>query len=324
MGHGIEHIVENGLEIDCFSYAGGRPWHGLGQRVGESGDATVTLGDVEHAAHADWSVITDDVTARKDGQEIDGVQALLRDRDRRVLGIATDRYAVVQHRELGGLIDLLVSGGKASWESCGVLDEGRRVFYSARLTTKIEAVPGDETELFATSTTAHDGSATATLLLSSVRVVCRNTLTLAMAKNVDSVRVRHTGGASDALARARDVVLGIDSRVANMDAAMAMLARITLTERQAQRFLDLVCPVPTLPSVDVFTSDAEERQRRVLYSQDLALRVQAKIRELHESHVGQDMARAWAQPTTPHRRSSNSAPVAPSNSSQTSSLSSPS
>jgi phage/plasmid-like protein (TIGR03299 family) len=271
--------------------------------VGESGDASVALCDVERNARADWNVVTDDVAAKGDGQTLNGVQALVRERDRRVLGIATDRYAIVQHRELGCLIDLLVCAGKATWESCGVLDDGRRIFYSAKLRAKIEAVPGDETELFAISTTAHDGSATATLLLSSVRVVCRNTLTLAMSWNVDSVRVRHTGGASDALARAREVVLGIDGRVANMGTAMTMLARITLTERQVQRFLDLVCPVPALPPVDVFTGYAEERQKRVLYGQDLALRVQAKIRELHESHVGQEMAGrgsgfAWLQATT--------------------------
>lgn len=303
MGHGIERIIEDGAEVDCFSYCGSRPWHGLGQRVGESGDASISLAEVEHAARAAWHVVTDDVATRSDDREIDGVVALLRDRDRRVLGVATDRYAVVQHRELGRIVDALVVAGRATWESCGVLDQGRRIFYSAKLRTKIEPIPGDETQLFAVATTSHDGSATATLLLSSVRVVCSNTLTLAMSKNVDSVRVRHTGGAADALARARDVVLGVDARVANMDAAMAMLARITLTDRQAQRFLDFVVPVPSLPPVDVFTAYTEERQRRVLYSQNLALRTQTKIKELHESHPGQDLARrgsgfAWMQATT--------------------------
>ena len=303
MGHGIERIIESGEEVDCFGYVGARAWHGLGQKVGERGDPAVTLPQVEHAARADWNVVTDDVNTRSTGQEIGGVQALMRERDMRVLGFTTDRYAVIQHRELGKLLDVLVASGKATWESCGVLDDGRRIFYSARLVTRIEAVSGDETELFAVATTSHDGSATATLLLSSVRVVCQNTLTLAMSRNVDSVRVRHTGGAGDALARARDVVLDVDGRIASIDAAMNMLARITLTERQAQRFLDLVNPVPALPSVEVFVSFTEERQKRLLYAQDLAMRVQAKIKELHESHIGQDVARrgsgyAWVQAST--------------------------
>lgn len=298
MGHGIERIIEDGVDVDCFAYVGERPWHRLGQRL-ENPD----LREVECAARADWIVNSDNVRAASTGEEIDGVQALVRDRDRRVLGFTTDRYATIQHRELGILLDVLVINGKATWESCGVLHEGQRVFYSARLKAKIQALPGDDTDLFAVATTSHDGTATATLLLSSVRVVCQNTLTLALSKNVDSVRVRHTGGAVNALARARDVVLGVDQRVEQMDAAMAMFTKIVMSERQAQRFLDLVVPVPELPPVDVFTSLAEERQKRALYMQDLAMRTQARIRELHETGEGHDVAGhgtgyAWLQATT--------------------------
>jgi len=115
MGHGIERIIENEMEIDCFGYAGARAWHGLGQRVGERGDASVTLAYIERAARADWNVNTDEVTTRSGGQEIDGVQALLRDRDMRVLGFTTDRNAVIQHREGGALLNAVVTSGKATW-----------------------------------------------------------------------------------------------------------------------------------------------------------------------------------------------------------------
>lgn len=303
MGHGIERIIENGNEVDSFAFAGAPAWHTLGQRVGEQGDQSITLHEIERAARADWRVVTDAVMTIGKGEVINGVQALLRDRDRKVLGCASGRYAVIQHEELGALLNELVRDGRGTWETCGVLNDGVRVFYSVRLKTRLEALPGDETELFAIATTAHDGSATANLILSSVRVVCRNTLSIAMAKNVDSVTIKHIGGVRDALGRARDIVLGIGRRVEQMDDAMKDLTRIVLTEQRAQKFLDLVHPVPALPASEAFSSFSEARQKRALYLQDLAMRVQARIRELHETGEGHDVAGhgtgyAWLQATT--------------------------
>ena len=85
-----------------------------------------------------------------------------------------------------------------------------------------------------------------------------------------------------------------------MDAAMAMLTKIVMNEKQAQKFLDLVHPVPALPASETFVGYAEEKQKRILYEQDLAIRVQARIAELHETHVGQELAQrgsgyAWIQ-----------------------------
>lgn len=290
MGHGIEKISEHGIDIDCFAYAGAPAWHGLGQRVGHRGDGDIRVNEIERAARADWGVTTDAVMTIGNGHVIHGVQALLRDRDRRVLGFTTSRYAIIQHRQLGALLDELVKAKKATWETCGVLNDGQRVFYAVRLQTRIEALPGDETELFCVATTSHDGTATANLLLTGVRVVCQNTLSLALSRNVDAVVVRHKGRASDAIEKARDVVLGIGDRVDHMDAAMAMLTRTVMSERQAQKFLDLVNPMPTLPAVDVFRGYTDEKRERLLYQQDLAMRVQARIRELHETGEGVNIA----------------------------------
>jgi phage/plasmid-like protein (TIGR03299 family) len=304
MAHGIERIMEDGVEVDCFAFTGAPAWHKLGQRVGEHADPSVTLNDIEKAARADWGVIADGVQTQADGRTIIGAQALLRDRDRKVLGFTTNKYAVIEHRDLGQLLDVLVKSGKATWETCGVLNDGQRVFFSVRLKKKVEPLPGDETELFCVATTSHDGTATANLILSGVRVVCQNTLSLALSKNVDQVAIRHSGGAADALKKARDVVLAIDQRVGEMGEGMDVLTSTTLTDAQSQRFLDLVHPLPVLPPVEVFTSFTEEKQKRVLYSQDLALRVQARIRELHETGEGHDVkgvrgtGYGWLQATT--------------------------
>jgi phage/plasmid-like protein (TIGR03299 family) len=286
MAHGIEKILVGDEEKYSFAFAGKPAWHGLGQRVGDSGDRNIRVSDIERAARADWNVTTDAVMALGSGQIIDGVQALLRDRDRKVLGFTTSKYAIIQHRQLGVLLDELVRARKGTWETCGVLNDGQRVFYSVRLTARLEPLRGDETELFCVATTSHDGTATANLLLTGVRVVCQNTLSLALSQNVDAVAVRHKGRAADSIEKARDVVLAIGDRVDSMGAAMALLTRMKLSEAQSQKFLDLVHPVPSLPSLEVFRGYSDEKRERLLYQQDLAMRVQARIRELHETGEG--------------------------------------
>lgn len=288
MAHGIEMVLVDDEERYAFAFAGKPAWHALGQRIGAQSDFSIALREVEQAALADWHVITDAVLTAADSAPLDGVRALLRDRDRKVLGVATDRYAVVQHRELGALLQLLVDNKKASWETCGVLNEGRRVFYAVRLTQKIEAVRGDETEMFVTATTSHDGTALAQVLLTSERVVCQNTLNAALGAD-DSYVIRHRGGAADALTRIRDDILAVEGRVARVNEGFKDLARIVLSERQAQRFLDTVVPVPALPPPAAFSGMSTEKQERLLYTQDRALRVQARIRELHEVGAGADL-----------------------------------
>lgn len=125
MAHGIERIHEHGIDVDCFAFTGARAWHGLGQEVGARADPSITLSQIERAARADWGVVTDAVKTCTGDQKIDGVQALLRDRDAKVLGFTTSKYAVIQHRDLGVLLDVLVENRRATWETVGVLSDGR-------------------------------------------------------------------------------------------------------------------------------------------------------------------------------------------------------
>ncbi len=289
MAHAIERIQENGVDVDCFSYVGAKPWHDLGQRLGEQGDMTIRAKDMEKAARADWGVFTEEVCTVSDHQLIKGVKAILRDRDRRALGFTTSKYKEIQHRVLGDLADFLVEEGKASWETCGVLNDGQRIFYTVRLKVKLEALKNDEMDLFVALTTSHDGSSVVDLLLTGVRIVCNNTLTLAMSQNVDSVKIRHTGDVDKAIEAARKAIVNLDKNIENLDEGMTALTTIVMSEKQANKFLDKVAPVPKLPDVETFKLFGEDKQKRVLYEQDLAMRVQARIRELHETGEGHEL-----------------------------------
>lgn len=290
MGHGIERILDEGVEVDCFGFAGREPWHRLGQRVGDAGDPNITLEDIMDAARARWRVAPEPVRTGIDGERVEGVNALVRDVDRRVLSLATDRYSIIQNEDLGRVLDVVVSTGAASYETCGILHEGKRFFVSARLKT-IEARPGDPTETFALITSSHDGSGTASILLTSIRTVCANTLAIAMnGANHGHLHVRHVGDVEAGLRRARDVVLGVHDGVARLHETLVDLTRLNLNTAQAARFRDIVVPVPALPDAEEFRVMPEEKKERLLAAQATAHRAHQKIADLHESHVGQELA----------------------------------
>ena len=113
--------------VESMFYVRETPWHGLGTRVKEapsSKDALIYAG-------LDWKVIQEPVYT--DSQElIEGYKANVRDSDRRVLGVVTDRYKVIQNEEAFAFTDALLGEG-VRYETAGSLQGGKKVWMLARM-----------------------------------------------------------------------------------------------------------------------------------------------------------------------------------------------
>ena len=77
--------------VETMFYTREKPWHGLGTRVEEAPDSREAL----RLAGLGWRVVQKSIQTR-DGFQIPGFKANMRDTDNRVLGVVTDRYKVVQ------------------------------------------------------------------------------------------------------------------------------------------------------------------------------------------------------------------------------------
>jgi phage/plasmid-like protein (TIGR03299 family) len=313
MSDGIErrHIVGVG-DVDCFAYVGQPGWHGKGQRVIPMlPEGEIDVADMERFAYIGWNVIEAPVFAQgPSGQmlAIKGAKALVRDEDHHGLSVVTKRYGTIQHRALGAILDRLVKLGVGTWETAGSIDDGRRLFYNVKLNASLEAMPNDETKLHVVATTSHDGSATAEFLLTAIRVVCQNTLSMAMSNNVQRLTVRHMGDVDKALEEAEQFVGQLNQNIDRLDGALTQFTKIIVTEKAAQRFLDRVVPLPALPPpdrIDALPKSAGEKLlERITYERDLAARVQDKIKELHEAGEGAEIsgvkgtAYGWLNATT--------------------------
>lgn len=178
-----------GIEEDdmMFSASGIRPWHGLGKVIGEA----IPSGEAIKVAAMDWLVEQRPVLTDT-GLPIEGSMANVRSDTNKVLGLVSSKYKVMQNKECFSFMDSVLdnSGGKAKYETAGSLYNGKKIFLLARMPDC--TLVGDKVESYMFLMSSHDGSCGLTCGLTNVRVVCSNTLQLAVDHANRIWSVRHT------------------------------------------------------------------------------------------------------------------------------------
>lgn len=113
--------------VEKMFYVRETPWHGLGTKVMEA----PASGEALKIAGLDWKVIQEPIyTTEK--EPIEGFKVNVRDSDRRVLGVVSDRYKIVQNQEAFSFTDELLGEG-VRYETAGSLQNGRKVWLLARM-----------------------------------------------------------------------------------------------------------------------------------------------------------------------------------------------
>lgn len=206
--NGKYSFVENGKKE--------RAWHGLGQVF----DRPLTVVEALENSRADYEValqplvaITpeiNDMIARGEMINpdmlldlfVENRKATMRMDKNKVLGVVSDSYGVVQNADAFKFIDTLVTGQLDSRkdtpviETAGVLGNGERVFVTAKFPEQIrlDNSGNDMVDMYMTFTTSHDGNGAVRCLVTPVRVVCNNTLNMAMKECSGKLFLKHTSG----------------------------------------------------------------------------------------------------------------------------------
>lgn len=177
-------IMEND---QMFSAGGIRPWHGLGIIVQEA----PTSADALRLANLDWKVVMEPVFNRN--KEIPNTKVTVRDDTGTVLGFISDNYKMVQNTEAFAFTDNIISQKEipCRYVTAGSLYNGEKVWLLAEL-PKIKVL-GDEIENYFFFTNAHNGKGSVITGLTNVRVVCDNTLQLAVQNAKRMWSFRHMG-----------------------------------------------------------------------------------------------------------------------------------
>ena len=171
-----------------FSGNGIRPWHGLGTVV----EGCPTSDEAIKLAGLNWDVVQEPVCLQ-DGTIIPDYFANVRQDTKDVLGMVKNKYKIVQNLEAFQFTDNIIQNSKGvecHYETAGSLFNGKRTFMLVRL-PETDLV-GDAVENYLFVTNSHDASTGLLAGITSVRVVCNNTLQLAINGAQRTWNLRHT------------------------------------------------------------------------------------------------------------------------------------
>lgn len=231
--------------VESMFYVREKPWHGLGTRVEQAPTSQEAL----ELAGLNWRIEGKPVLTEH-GEIIPGYQANTRDSDGAVMGIVSGRYSIVQNADAFAFTDFLVGDG-ITYETAGSLRGGRQIWLLGKMPERY--IAGDKFEPYICFTNTHDGSGAIRCCMTPVRVVCNNTLNMALRDAKRSWSTRHIGDVLGRVNDARETLELADKYMFSLAEEADKLANETMNIDEVRKSLDRLFPVD---------DDASDRQKQ--------------------------------------------------------------
>ena len=235
--------------VETMFYVGETPWHNLGEKV----DKALNSKDAIRIGGIDWEVIPMPIYDGN-GREIPGYKVNQRSSDGKILGVVTNRYKIVQNREAFAFTDALLGEG-VRYETAGSLASGKRIWLLARLenTTICE----ENIDPFLVFTNSHDGTGAVRVAITPVRVVCQNTLNLALNTADRHWSCAHKGDIQGKLEEARYTLESAERYMKALEEEFGELKLKKVSEDQVRRMTDDLLKAEFADLVKKATVDAK-------------------------------------------------------------------
>lgn len=251
--------------VENMFYVRETPWHGLGTRV----MAAPGSKDALNAAELDWNVVQEPIYTTEN-EPIKGYKANVRDSDRKVLGVVTDRYKVVQNREAFAFTDELLGQG-VRYETAGSLQEGKKVWLLAHMPHEY-IITGERISPYLLFSNTHDGSGAVRVAVTPIRVVCNNTLNLALRTAERSWSMIHTGDIRNKVKEASDTLFKAERYMDELGKEFEHLRMKKLSDREVRDYIEVLLPIEegaTLQQIKNMRRLQEDMKSRYFDAPDL-------------------------------------------------------
>lgn len=235
-------------EVQTMAYRStSTPWHGLGSAL----PAGQSIEQWQRAAGMQWEIFESPcmyaVSTRggvmyRTNQE---AKVLFRSDNSAPLSVVSNRYKPVQPREVLEFYRDMVEVGGFELETAGVLKNGKKLWALAKTGQGTVLKGNDRLGCYLLLATSCDGSLATTAFFTSVRVVCNNTLQMAMSGRSGAVSVRHTT-TFDPAAVKKELGIGI-SAWDQFSRLIKELAARPVSPAEAKAYLTTVLGDPALP-----------------------------------------------------------------------------
>jgi len=159
-----------------------------------------------------------------------------------VIGAVGKQYLPLQNREAFKFFDTVIDKGAAAYDTAGALGRGERIWVLAKLPDQIKVGANDIIDQYLLLSNSHDGTSSITAALTSVRVVCQNTLSMALGRASRIIKVRHTKSMDAGLQEGLRVLGLAKQQSVQAEDAFSKMARIQVDTGMLAYFLEYVIP----------------------------------------------------------------------------------
>lgn len=221
--------------VETMMYVREKPWHGLGTEVSEA----PTSSDALRLAGLDWEVQQKNIQVCG-GSKIENYKANVRSTDGAVLGVVSDSYKIVQNADAFSFTDELI-GGDVRYETAGSLRGGKKIWLLAKMPER--KIAGDAVEPYLCFSNTHDGTGAIRVCMTPIRVVCNNTLNLALNTAKRQWSARHMGNIEQKMQEARMCLQLADAYMDGLGDYADKLANKTINDEELDKILNEMFPV---------------------------------------------------------------------------------
>jgi phage/plasmid-like protein (TIGR03299 family) len=239
----MAHEIDFSKGRPAIAYKGDKPWHGFGRLMSEDEN----LDEWKVAAGLDWTVEPRQVLYKPDPtsnpfivKPYEPRRVLVRSDTLEPLSCVSDRFKLdgIQPGEIVQFFKTLIEKNGFEMETAGALRGGRRVWALARV-GKDFVIKGDKVDGYLLLATAYDATFSTTVDLTTTRVVCNNTLGMALDRpGAHCIKIPHTQDFNQFDIKAQ---LGLDDAWVNFRDNVLRLSEHKVTKREAIEFFLHAC-----------------------------------------------------------------------------------
>lgn len=253
-----------------MAFVGEVPWHGLGKQV----PPEVSSAEMIKAAGLDWRVAKRPapgarlVDKRKEKYDR---YAIWRDptgeeKGAALLGLVGASYTPVQNEAAFEFFEPFIDLRLARFETAGALGNGERIWVLAKLKGIIVVGADDVVDKYLLLSNSHDGKGAITIRFTPIRVVCRNTLTMALKDGNSAIKVSHRPNVEKRLLaeEAKTLHKLIDVEFDRAQAIFHQLAQKRISEQIIQLYFGKLHPRESGSSTGKAEPERWQRIRTVL------------------------------------------------------------
>ena len=237
----MHNIAQTKDEEWMTAWSGNTPWHQLGTQA----EGLMTSQEALEKAHLDWVVEKHPLRYIDEGgiHTVPETYGVFRNDGEKLVPLTRNGKAVGkvwkawQNADAFSYIDDLFQSQDGKIEVCGALGNGEKVWVLARMPNNIVLGGVDTINQFLLITNTHDGTGSLVIMLTPIRVVCQNTLNMALQQGSDYIwRVRHTGKKDEHLAAIQQVFMAANTAFYAWGEQAAQLLDIEMTVDEAKEY----------------------------------------------------------------------------------------